>query len=194
MGKRLTCFFMLFAFVAQSQTRYLTAEPNHSSIGFRVPIANGMTAITGRFTDYDLQLTLVDGDFSKSQIEFETQATNIDTGIPDRDSDLQSQSWFDSENTPEIKFSSKEILLESEGAYLVKGDFTMKGITKPINFVIKLNGIDNNTIGMSVRTKINRLDFDIGTDFVHTEIPNFIAEEIDVEIDLWTKRDKRKPD
>jgi len=46
--------------------------------------------------------------------------------------------------------------------------------------------------GFSTQLKLNRKDFDIGTDWVHTAIPNFIGDEVLIEIDLWTRPPKKK--
>jgi polyisoprenoid-binding protein YceI len=48
-----------------AQTKFLTVEPNHSTVGFRIPISNGITLVTGKFTDFDLEVSLVDGGLDK---------------------------------------------------------------------------------------------------------------------------------
>ena len=45
--------FLISAFT-YGQVQYLTIEGNHSTIGFVVDIAGGVTKVTGKFMDFDL--------------------------------------------------------------------------------------------------------------------------------------------
>ncbi len=77
------------------------------------------------------------------------------------------------------------------------GDLTMRGKTKTVELPVSVTGMspteDGRPVwGFSTRLKLNRKEFDIGTDWVHSAIPNFIGDEITVEIDLWTRPPKKK--
>lgn len=182
---------MIGAFsVLSAQTKFLTVEPNHSTIGFRIPISNGITLVTGKFTDFDLELSLVDGDWTKSSAEFSIQATSINTGIADRDEHLRSPDFFEVEKYPNITFVSEEIRAIDSTHFEATGTFSMHGISKTISLPFEVLGQDGNTIGIQIRTLLNRIDYGVGTNFKHTSMPDFLAKEIEVEINFWTKRDK----
>lgn len=183
-------FFGLACSLAQVQN--LTVEPNHSTIGFKVPIAGGMTLVYGRFSEFDLKLSLIDGDWTKSGASFIIQAGSIDTGIKGRDEHLRSADFFDVEKYPEIVFKISEIVEAGENTFLARGPFTMHGVTRNLEIPFQVLGVDGNTIGIQVRMKLNRRDFGVGSGFTHSSIENFLADEIDVEINFWTKRDKRE--
>ena len=174
-----------------SQTRHLTIEGNHSSLGFSVDIAGGITKVTGKFLEHDLKLTYVDSDWTKSQIAFTINASSVDTGIKDRDEHLRSSDFFDVENHPTIDFNSKSITSLGENTYVVTGDFSMHGITKEIEIPFTVTSDKENTIGIKIEHQINRVDYDVAKDFKHTSIENFISEVIDVNFYFWTKKDKR---
>lgn len=178
---------------AQETTRWLTVEPNHSTIGFRVPISAGITLVTGKFTDFDLELELVDGDWTQSKVHFTIQATSINTGIADRDQHLRSADFFDVETYPTITFVSKAIRKIDDTHFEASGTFTMHGVSQEIQLPFEILGQDKNTIGVQIRTTIDRIDYGVGASFKHTTEANFLANEIEVEINFWTKRDKRKP-
>lgn len=171
-----------------AQQVVLTAEPNHSTIGFRIDIA-GFTMVTGKFTDYtidiDMNENIVDAKFRAT-----IQASSIHTGIPDRDDHLRTEDFFNVDSFPTITFLSEQIQRISQNDYLARGKFTMHGITKTINLPFMVTKRDGNTIGFKMRTVINRLDYDIGSSFKHSSIPDFLANEIDIEIDFWTKKKK----
>ena len=68
----------------------------------------------------------------------------------------------------------------------------MHGVSKEITLPFEIMGYDGKSIGVQIRTKLNRKDYGVGSSFKHTNTPNFLAKEIEVEINFWTKRDKRK--
>lgn len=181
----------LFSFIQNPiELQKLTAETNHSSLLFSVPIANGITRITGKYNDYSIDLDYVDKDFTKSVLNATIKSASIDTGIDGRDEHLRSADFFDTETYPEITFQSSRII-KSDAGYTAVGDFTMHGITKELEIPFVITGVDGeNTIGISARVSIDRTEYGVGNDFKHTSIENFISETIDVEIDFWTKRRK----
>ena len=190
----LTTLLISFLLVSwtQAQTKYLTIEPNHSTIGFEVSIASGATKITGKFMEHDLQLTYVDKDWTKSSIHFAIKAKSIDTNIEGRDEHLRSVDFFEVEKYPEITFISNQIEVVDSSHYIAKGTFTMHGISKPMVLPFEVTYEDKRDLGIHIDTVINRIDYGVGAAFQHTSIPNFVSEEIGVKIDFWTKRDKRK--
>lgn len=185
-------FLLTIALMGQEKSRWLTVEPNHSTIGFRVPISGGVTLVTGKFTDFDLELHLVNEDWTQSEASFSIQATSINTGIPDRDQHLRSADFFEVEKYPTITFTSKAIKRIDDSHYEAKGIFSMHGVSKEITLPFEITGYDGKSIGVQIRTKLNRIDYGVGSNFKHTTTPNFLAKEIEVEINFWTKRDKRK--
>lgn len=186
----LSLFFSSFT-SDQSDTRPLTVESNHSTIQFVVPISNGITRITGKFNDYTIDIDYNDSNFTKSKISTTIKAESIDTGIDARDDHLRTSDFFDVEQFPEITFISEVITKKGE-SFLVKGLFTMHGVTKTIEFPLIITGKDGeNTIGFSTRLTLNRIDYGVGADFKHSSMENFLSEDIHIEIDFWTKKKKK---
>ncbi|MGH7451898.1 MAG: YceI family protein, partial [bacterium] len=91
-------FFFIFTLAlvsAQAQTSdTVKVEPNHSTIGFVVPIAGGITKVTGKFADFKATLSwnepiTKDSDLTKCSINAAIKSASINTGNSDRDKDLQ---------------------------------------------------------------------------------------------------------
>jgi polyisoprenoid-binding protein YceI len=80
------------------------------------------------------------------------------TGDSIYDSTLPEFDWFDSQNHPKGEFVSSKIDTTDNG-YQVSGNLTLKGITAPVDFVLKET---NNKL--TANFDINRLDFNIGTE------------------------------
>lgn len=187
----LICFLCLTAFSHKIiEEIKLAVEPNHSTIQFSIPIANGLTRVTGKFTDFSIDINYIDNDFSKSSIIAKIKATSINTGITDRDNHLKTSDFFDVEKYPEITFVSDSILKQKDH-FIAYGKFTMHGVTKLFEFPFKVNGKSGNyTYGISSRLTLKRSDYGVGTEFKHTSIENFLSDDIAIEIDFWTKKRK----
>lgn len=168
----------------------LAVEPNHSTIQFSIPISGGLTRVTGKFTDFTIDIDYVDNDLTKSTMMAVIKATSINTGIPDRDDHLRTADFFEVETYPEITFVSDSIV-KTNDEYVAFGSFQMHGITKALQMPFRLNGKDGKfTLGITSRLSLNRSDYNLGTDFKHTSIENFLGDQIAVEIDFWTKKRK----
>ena len=178
--------------LAQDEVRQLSVEPNHSTIAFSISIA-GFTKVIGKFTDYTIEIDWDQSNPSESKIETVIQAKSIQTGISDRDEHLCSADFFDVEKYPKVTFSSKSIKQVGDG-FVAKGDFSMHGETHEIEIPFRVVKQDGNTIGFSGKTMIRRSDFDLGTGFKHTSMPDFLSDEVEVSLDFWTKKRKAKKD
>lgn len=138
-------------------------DGSHSIIGFAI-LHNELALVKGRFKDFTGTIHLDDKDMTKSSVEFTAKVTSIDTGVEGRDKHLRSADFFEVEKFPEMTFKSTKV--ETKGkSYILHGDLTIKGITKPVTLPFTLTGAikdrDNTRIGIAAQTKIDRRDFGI---------------------------------
>ena len=179
------------ATLAQTDTAKLYPIDNgHSTVGFSVPILNGLSKVRGKFTDFSITLNSDEKDITKSSVVVVIKPASIDTGIERRDSHLRSADFFDVEKFPEIKFESTRI--EKRGkSFVAHGTLTVKGVSKEIALPFSITGSNKDAtgkkmnIGYSARMTLNRRDY--GITWSHREVPNFVGDNIDVEIDLITR-------
>jgi polyisoprenoid-binding protein YceI len=165
-------------------------DMNHSNVGFTVPIMGGLSKVKGKFTDFTVNLVNDEKDITKSSVNVSIKATSIDTGIDGRDKHLRTADFFDVEKFPEITFQSTRI--EKKGKqFIAHGPLTMHGVTKEIALPFTVNGVDQNAdktkknVGYSASIVLNRRDY--GINYTHKTVPNFIGDNITVEIDLITR-------
>ncbi|OJJ14960.1 hypothetical protein BKI52_41135 [marine bacterium AO1-C] len=174
--------------------RLLVAEPNHSTIGFAIPIAN-LSKVTGKFTEYDLKIAWNENNPTQSTLEANIKVSSINTGISGRDKHLQSKMFFDAENHPNITFKSNKIEPKtgSKNEFVAYGAFTMRGVTKSVAIPFKYTGKSGkNTLGFSIRWSINRQVYGVGSEFKHTTMKEFLGNNVEIQIDFWTKKMKKK--
>ncbi|MBX2945263.1 MAG: YceI family protein [Cyclobacteriaceae bacterium] len=134
----------------------------HSKIGFSV--SHMVVAETeGSFKDYSGSVVSKAADFAGAEVTFSAKVASINTDNEKRDGHLKSADFFDAEKFPEITF--KGTLVKDGTKYKLKGDFTMKGVTKKIEFDVIYGGTINTgrgeKAGFKVSGIINRQDYGV---------------------------------
>lgn len=154
--------FLLVAGIATAQTTNWKVDKGHSTIEFNV-IHNLIAEVSGQFKDFDGTIVSEGDSFKGTKVEFTIKTASINTGIENRDKHLRGEDFFDAEKFPEIKF--KGILHRENGVYQLKGDMTMRDVTKKVTFDVTYRGtVDTGKgirAGFKVNGKINRLDYGV---------------------------------
>lgn len=162
-------------------------DRNHSTIGFGVPILDGISEVTGKFTKFTVAVDRDPHDDAKSTVRVVIDASSVDTGIDGRDKHLRSADFFDVEKFPEIVFESTRIRKKRRG-YVVDGNLSLHGVTKVVSIPLKTTGEfsrDGRTsIGLSGTLTLDRRDF--GVAWKH-QLPMFISDRIAVRLSLLLK-------
>ena len=165
-------------------------DGGHSTVGFTVPILNGLSKVKGKFTDFTVTLNHDEKDVTKSSVNVVIKATSVDTGIEGRDRHLRNADFFDVEKFPEITFQSSRVV--KKGKQLIAyGTLTMHGVAKEIALPFTINGTWENpektkkTLGYSASIVLNRREF--GINYSNKQNAAFVGDNITVEIDLVTR-------
>lgn len=137
-------------------------DPAHSELQFKVKHLM-ITTVTGSLKSLSASLTSSSDDFEDASVKFEAETASIDTGNNDRDNHLKSADFFDADQFPKITFESVS-LEKDDDDYKLKGNLTIKGITKPVKLDVEFGGIatdpwGNTKAGFTISGKINRTDF-----------------------------------
>lgn len=115
-----------------------TIAEENSKVFFELGPEDGRTkgefkSITGKFVNNTEQ----------TKIEVTLPVKKLTTYISPRDKELMGSGYFDEENYPNITFLAKDFTLSNEH-YTVIGDFTMMGITEPLELKLKILGTAEN--------------------------------------------------
>ena len=115
-------------------------------------------------------------------------ATSIDTNDENRDTHLRSADFFDVETYPTIDFVSTGVRYE-KGDFLVDGDLTMHGVTKPVTFTLEFGGFGtdpygNYKAGASAKTVINREDFGLTWNAALETGGVLVGKDVTISLDL----------
>lgn len=138
-------------------------DPQHSEIFFKVKHLM-ITTVTGYFREFYAEAETEGNDFSTARVKFSAKTASIDTNAPDRDKHLRSGDFFDAEKYPEMTFKSTGLEKQDENNFLLKGDLTIRDVTKPVTLKAELGGLmkdpyGTEKAGFSINGKINRKDW-----------------------------------
>jgi len=150
---------LLVAGSTYAQTTW-TLDKAHTKVGFTVRHM-AISEVEGNFKDFDGSIVSKADDFNGAEVSFTAKTASIDTDNEKRDGHLKSPDFFDAEKFPEISF--KGTLAKDGGKYKLKGDFTMHGVTKKVEFDVTYGGqIDTGRgkkAGFKLTGKIDRKDY-----------------------------------
>jgi polyisoprenoid-binding protein YceI len=138
-----------------------TLDKSHTEILFSVKHLV-ISEVGGKFRDFEGELKSTGDDFDGSEIQFKAFVESINTDNEQRDGHLRSDDFFNASAYPELKFNGK---LEKNGSgYVLKGEMTIRDVTKPIAFDVQYNGMvkdpyGNTKAGFKITGSVNRFDY-----------------------------------
>ncbi|WP_028643816.1 YceI family protein [Nocardioides sp. URHA0020] len=164
-----------------------TIDPTHTRLGFSTRHAM-VTTVRGQFTEFSGTAHVDAATPANSHVSLTIQTASIDTGVADRDGHLKSADFFDAENNKEITFSSTQVERDGDD-WVVTGDLTIKGVTKPITIEFESNGsardpFGNLRIGFEGGTSINRKDWGLTWNAALETGGVLVSEKIKLEFDI----------
>lgn len=128
----------------------------------------------------------------RSSVEARVDAASIDTGVEQRDAHLRSPDFLDAKRHPYITFRSTRIEPRGE-AYLVHGDLTIRGVTRPVTLDAEIAGVvadwqGGDRAAFSARTKIDREAWGLTWNVALEAGGWLVGKEFGVEIELAALR------
>ena len=139
-------------------------DAGHTEVGFSVKHL-AISTVRGKFKEFEGSFELDDKTGVLKSAKADIKTASIDTGHADRDKHLVSKDFFNAEKNPKITFVMKEYKGNKDGGKM-RGEFTMNGVTQPIELDVKMGGTatdpwGNQKAGFSASGKINRKDYGI---------------------------------
>lgn len=138
-------------------------DPTHSEVSFTVKHMM-VSKVRGSFKEFSGSITTA-SDVLASSVEAEIDLASIDTRNESRDAHVRSADFFDVENHPKMTYRSTGIRPSGED-FVVEGDLTLKGVTRPVELQLELNGFTDDPyggrrVGFTATTQIDRRDFGV---------------------------------
>lgn len=115
-------------------------DPFHTTVGFRV-MHMGLVEVFGRFKRYTAMVRGTSPAFSDLQVEAQIEVASVETDMPARDAHLRSADFFNADQYPYITFRSTKVQWRPLRRFVMEGELTIKGITRPIRLEGELRGL-----------------------------------------------------
>jgi len=138
-------------------------DPVHTDVSFTVRHMM-VSKVRGHFETFEGTVT-TGADPLASSVEVSVDLSSINTNNADRDNHIRSDDFFAVEQHPTMTYRSTGVRAASDG-YVVDGELTLHGVTKPVSLEVEVNGFGPDPFGgtrsgFSAKGEISRKDFDI---------------------------------
>lgn len=144
-------------------TKNWALDPAHSEIQFKVKHLV-ISTVSGSFSEFSGSAVTPEDTFESGEITITINAASINTNNEQRDGHLRSGDFFDADTHKDITIKTTSIKQVSGDDYVIMANFTMRGVTKQVEFKGEYggkatDGYGNEKVGLEVKGKINRKDF-----------------------------------
>ena len=140
-------------------------DPVHSSIGFSVRHLM-VSKVRGNFENFSGAIVVAED--GTPSVTAEIAVASINTGNEQRDAHIKSADFFEVEKYPTATFTSTGVRANGDD-YVLDGEFTLKGVTKPVSLALEFNGVNpgmgqGEVAGFEASVVLNRKDFGVDLD------------------------------
>jgi polyisoprenoid-binding protein YceI len=161
-------------------------DPTHSEVAFSVRHLM-ISKVKGKFERFTATFTTGENPLDSS-VEATAEVASVNTNEPNRDGHLRTGDFFEAEQYPEIHFVSKAVRPNGDD-FLVDGELTIKGTTKPVTFEVEFGGFGtdpygNYKAGLTAKTTIDRTDFGLTYNAALETGGVLIGEKVTITLDL----------
>lgn len=130
---------MLVAGSVNAADYVIDTKGAHASIQFKVSHL-GYSFVVGRFNQFEGGFSFDKNDIKASKINVTINTASLDSNHAERDKHLRSADFLNVTKFPQADFVSKSVVDKGDGKFVLNGDLTLNGVTKPV-------AIDANYIG-----------------------------------------------
>jgi len=158
-----TC--LLISNVIKADEYAIDKKGMHASIQFKISHL-GYSWLWGRFNDFDGTIDYDKNNPQASKVDVTIVTSSVDSNHALRDKHLRDTDFLDVSKFPEARFVSTSYTENKDGSGLLKGDFTLRGVTR--NITIDINKIGEGKdpwggyrIGFEGKTRMALTDYGI---------------------------------
>lgn len=156
-----------------------TIDPVHSDVSFSVRHL-GVSKVRGLFTEFSGAVVIAED--GTPSVTADINVASVNTRNETRDNHVRSADFFDTEQFPTATYRSTSVRADGDD-YIVDGELTLHGVTKPVALNLTLDGVGDNTQGGTVAgfeatTVVNRSDFGIAG------APGMVGEKVTLTLNI----------
>ncbi len=177
----------------ETATGVWQADPYHTQVEFSARHL-GMMTVRGHFADVSVTGNIDPYKPENTSLEVAVQIASLRTNHAQRDKDIQSSNFLETDKYPTMTFKSTKIEHVDGDRYTMTGDLTLKGVTRPLTLDMILLGEFNDPnmghrFAYSGEGKLNRKDF--GMSFNPMLDGKFVvSDEVKIQLEGEVKENK----
>lgn len=122
--------------VVQAAEYQLDKKGAHAFIQFKIKHL-GYSWLLGRFNDFDGQFSYDDKNPASSKVTVTIDTASIDSNHAERDKHLRGKDFLYVKKYPAARFVSSSFEETGEGKAVLKGDLTLRGVTKAVELAVE---------------------------------------------------------
>ena len=150
--------------VAGYRTGTWKLDPTHSEIAFSVRHL-AISKVKGVFEQFDVTVVAPEHP-ADATVEATIEIASVNTKQAQRDQHLRTSDFFAADEHPQMRFRSTALRPQDDGEFVLEGDLTLRGVTRPVVLKGEFGGITTDgygqtKAGVEAKTKINRHDFGV---------------------------------
>jgi polyisoprenoid-binding protein YceI len=142
-------------------------DSTHTRIAFRVGHA-GFSRALGTFSRPTGTLRFDADDWSTAHLELAVPVATLDLGDAEWNGKILDGTFFDAGKLPQATFASTAVEKVDDTHLRVRGELTIHGVTRPVEFTATLNALKRHpltlrrTVGFSAVLEVSRTEFGVG--------------------------------
>ncbi|WP_432483936.1 YceI family protein [Kineococcus esterisolvens] len=163
-----------------------TIDASHSEVSFTVRHM-AVSKVRGRLGAVSGEIVTTD-DLTGSSVHATVDVTSLTTFNEQRDAHVHSGDFFDVATHPSATFVSTALTHDGDD-FLLTGDLTLKGVTRPVTLTMEVSGFGPDAYGgtragFSAKGRIDRREFGISFDAKLDNGGLVVADKVDLELDV----------
>jgi polyisoprenoid-binding protein YceI len=164
-------------------------DPANSAVTFTVQHML-VNTLHGRFNAFSGEVVTAEDPLA-STVTAAIETSSIDSNDRERDGHLRAPEYLDVEAHPHMGYRSTA-LREDAGTYMLEGELTLKGVSRPVPLRLEPGGIlapdpiGKTRIGIGATGSIDRADFGLTSDLLDMPLIGglLVARRIEIRIDI----------
>ena len=158
----------------------------HKRVGFVVRHLM-VSKVRGEFAEATATINVAENPL-ESSVTATIQTVSVNTGQADRDNHLRTGDFFEAEKYPTIEFASTGVKSHEGNEFVLAGDLTIKGVTKPVELQVEFEGVGRSpygfdVFGFSATTEVDREDWGLTYNMALESGGVMIGKKVKIEIE-----------
>jgi len=189
MAKRLTLILTLV--LSSSVLRAQTPAPPAMLYTIDIPqskveffVSSSMGNVNGTFKDWKGELKVATPGVPESaSLDLQISASSMTTGDGIKDGVVKGKDFFFVEKFPEITFTSTKVIPTADpNKFQVQGDFTLRGVSKPVTLQVTLDREGNGRGQIDADLSFDRREFGMTQNMMFVRVGDSVRVTLDLAV------------